>query len=343
MYKETITHVTTNVVVRDGFRLALLTLDNNDPRRPVTLGPESLENLAEALKAVNPKDFEALAVTGSGPVFCAGADLKYMDHLTTAEAATNFASAGQETFGLLADLPIPTFAFINGSALGGGLELALHATYRTVASSVAALGLPEVRLGLIPAWNGIPLATALIGPTAATQLIVTDPLADHTLDPEKAEQLGIVDAVLPADEFLEKSLAFATGILKQQSQRPEPADHLSPAASPDAIRQQLDNRFRGAAPAPTKPLTLLRPPQARRRPNSTTTPSPAFSANCSSEQNPAQADTHSASARWRSNAATPPQQPQSQNRSSPSESSAPGSWPVSWPSPSPDNSASRSS
>ncbi|XAS68648.1 3-hydroxyacyl-CoA dehydrogenase NAD-binding domain-containing protein [Micrococcaceae bacterium Sec5.7] len=256
MYEETITNVATDTVVRDDFRIAILTLDNKDPRRPVTLGPRSLGNLAEALKALNPKDFDAVAVTGAGPVFCAGADLKYMDQLTTVEAAASFASAGQETLRLLASIPIPTFAFMNGSALGGGLELALHANYRTVASS-ATLGLPEVRLGLIPGWNGIPLVTALIGPTAAARLIVTDPLSDRTLDPEKAGQLGVVDAVLPEDDFLEESLAFATDILKHQSQRSRTARHLTAAAELDAIRQQLDNRFRGAAPAPYKALDLI--------------------------------------------------------------------------------------
>src|SRR5690606_29614931 len=99
-------------------------------------------------------EIQAVAITGKPYIFAAGADLSQINALQTVENARLIAQRGHQVLGKLGDLGVPTFAFVNGLALGGGLEIALNATYRTIDASAAAVGLPEVFLGLIPGWGG---------------------------------------------------------------------------------------------------------------------------------------------------------------------------------------------
>ncbi|WP_155854348.1 3-hydroxyacyl-CoA dehydrogenase NAD-binding domain-containing protein [Arthrobacter sp. MA-N2] len=269
---ESITEVNTEYFAHGGYRFAILTLRNAD-RRPVTLGPASLNNFEAAVRALDMSGVNAVAVTGTGPVFCAGADLKKMTEAVTPEQAADVSRRGIEAFALLEALPVPTFAFINGIALGGGLELALHARYRTVSESARALGFPEVRLGLIPGWGGIPRAAALLGPAVTARLVVSDSLGGKNLSGRAAAGLGLVDAVVPEDGFLAASLDFASGVLsgtpaaaaaapataaaaRDGGAGPEPAPAVGPVALED-IREQLDTRLHGAAPAPYRALDLI--------------------------------------------------------------------------------------
>ena len=91
------------------------------------------------------------------------------------------ASWATAVFARLKDSAIPTFAFVNGAALGGGLEVALHCHYRTVSGGAAALGLPEVAIGLIPGWGGSQLLPNLIGIAGAAQVILQNPLTQKVL------------------------------------------------------------------------------------------------------------------------------------------------------------------
>jgi 3-hydroxyacyl-CoA dehydrogenase/enoyl-CoA hydratase/carnithine racemase len=264
---ESITETGTAYRDHAGFRFAILTLENRG-HRPVTLGPASLAGFEAAVKALDLSGVDAVAVTGKGTVFCAGADLKKMTDAATPEQAEGVARRGLEVLGLLAALPVPTFAFINGVALGGGLELALHADYRTAADSVRAIGFPEVRLGLVPGWGGIPRTLALLGSGQTAHLVVTDSLAGNNLSARTAAELGLVDAMLPEDGFLEASLAFAVAVLSgtaaaawaaragESSQR-EFSGSLVASAALESIRAQLDGRLRGAAPAPYRALELI--------------------------------------------------------------------------------------
>ena len=252
---ENVTGIRTEYLGQAGYRFAILTLENVG-RRPVTLGPASLANFEAAVSSLDLSGVDAVAVTGTGPVFCAGADQKTMTEAVTSEQAEDVARGGMDAFGLLEALPVPTFAFINGIALGGGLELALHADYRTAADSVQALGFPEVRLGLVPGWGGIPRTVALIGPAQAARLMVTDSLAGRNLPAQAAADLGLVDAVLPEDSFLAASLDFAAGILSGTAAAPSritrvPEPELPCAvgsAALETVRTQLDARLHGAAP-----------------------------------------------------------------------------------------------
>ena len=262
---ETITETRTAYLDHAGFRFAVLTLENSG-HRPVTLGPASLAGFEAAVHAVDLSGVDAVAVTGEGPVFCAGADLKKMKQAATPEQAEEVARRGLEALGRLAALPVPTFAFVNGVALGGGLELALHADYRTAADSVRAIGFPEVRLGLVPGWGGIMRTAALLGPAQTARLVVTDSLAGKNLSARAAAELGLVDALLPAAGFLAASLDFAAGILSGasaaaartgQNREQESSPAVVGSAALEAIRTQLDARLHGAAPAPYRALELI--------------------------------------------------------------------------------------
>ncbi|MGO4188603.1 3-hydroxyacyl-CoA dehydrogenase NAD-binding domain-containing protein [Pseudarthrobacter sp. TAF60_1] len=263
---EVVTEIRTYYLGHAGYRFAVLTLENPD-RRPVTMGPASLGNFAAAVRDLDLSKVDAVAVTATGPVFCAGADLKKMTEAATPKDAEGVARQGLEAFGLLEALPVPTFAFINGVALGGGLELALHASFRVVADSVRALGFPEARLGLIPGWGGIPRTVALIGPALTARLMIADSLVGKNLSAQAAAEIGLVDAVVPEEGFLAASLDFAAGILagaipvRATTGLPSRAvDGTTLAAGLPALadfRTQLDSRLHGAAPAPYRALDLI--------------------------------------------------------------------------------------
>ncbi|AUI50084.1 3-hydroxyacyl-CoA dehydrogenase NAD-binding domain-containing protein [Arthrobacter crystallopoietes] len=254
---ETVSDVVVSRLEHNGFRFALLTLSGSGGR-PATLGPASLEQLGAALDAVETPDVDAVAVTGTGKVFCAGADLDNMLKAETPEESEGIARQGLNVFGKLAALPVPTFAFLNGAALGGGLELALHSDHRIAAASVRAIGFPEVRLGLIPGWAGIPLSVALMGPEATARLVVRDALAGRHLTARDAEAAGLVDAVVPEPEFLPAALDTAAAILADgtTAHRPQPSQ-AGWADALKAARRELDSRLHGAAPAPYRALELI--------------------------------------------------------------------------------------
>ncbi len=214
--------VVTNSFVRDidlkpfGFdgTLALITLDNGlDFNRPNTFGLKSLQSLDEAISQALSRKPSAIAITGKPYIFAAGADLSGLAHLSSRQQALAIGKLGHDVFRRLGETEIPTFAFINGLALGGGLEVGLHCNYRTMATT-ALSGLPEVFLGLVPGWGGATLLPKLIGPERAVQVIIINPLNNNTmLKAKDALTLGVVDAVFEPADFLEHSVAFAASVL----------------------------------------------------------------------------------------------------------------------------------
>ncbi|HON74855.1 MAG TPA: enoyl-CoA hydratase/isomerase family protein, partial [Dermatophilaceae bacterium] len=139
--------------------LALITLDNGfDHTRPNTFGPNSLAALRTAVEGIAARaaagEIVAAAVTGKPFIFAVGADLSGVPKVTERDQAMAIASAGHAVFAAFSDLPVPTFAFVNGAAMGGGVELALAASYRTISAGVPAVALPECFLGLVPGWGG---------------------------------------------------------------------------------------------------------------------------------------------------------------------------------------------
>ena len=108
-------------------------------------------------------DVVGVGVTGKPFIFAVGADLKGVPVPRDREQALAIGGLATRCSGGSATLGVPTFAFVNGAAMGGGLEVALHCTYRTISSGVPALALPEVFLGLVPGWGGTQLLPNLIG------------------------------------------------------------------------------------------------------------------------------------------------------------------------------------
>ena len=261
--------VITNALVRDidltpfGFtgNLALITLDNgHDHTRPNTFGPQSLVALDSAITEAASRKPAAIAITGKPFIFAAGADLSGLAFLNKREQAVAIGKLGHDVFRRLDEIGIPTFAFINGLALGGGLEVGLHCNYRTL-SATAFTGLPEVFLGLVPGWGGATILPKLIGPERAVQVIIHNALNNNTMMRAKdALALGVVDALYEPADFLEKSVAFAAAILNGKLAI-ERKDYSSDPAWESALaggRQAALKKYGGAEIAsPTAALTLI--------------------------------------------------------------------------------------
>lgn len=182
---------------------ALLWLD-----RPEALNALSfaiLDEIGVRLDEVAAGDARALVVTGAGPrAFCAGADIKELRGRDQA-AQRRGAERGQAVFAKLDALPMPSIAAINGFAFGGGLELALACTVR-LAGARAKMGLPEVKLGLIPGYGGTQRLPRVVGEARAMEMILTG----RTVGAEEAARIGLVSAVTEGD-VVEAALAFAAG------------------------------------------------------------------------------------------------------------------------------------
>ena len=155
--------VVTRALVRDvqlpagAGTMALITLDNGyDHTRPNTFGPAGLIALRDALDEVAGRaergEIAAVGVTGKPFIFAVGADLAVAALIRSRDEALAVGRLGHGVFRRLGELGVPSFAFVNGAALGGGLELALHCSYRTISSGVTAVAFPECFLGLLPGW-----------------------------------------------------------------------------------------------------------------------------------------------------------------------------------------------
>ncbi|MGZ4417397.1 MAG: 3-hydroxyacyl-CoA dehydrogenase NAD-binding domain-containing protein [Gaiellaceae bacterium] len=237
--------------------VALVTIDNGeDWTKPTFFGQDALESLDRVLGELESGDFSAAVVTGKPFVFAAGADITEFPDIT-AERAIDGARAGHELFGRLRTLPFPTVAAINGACLGGGVELALHCTARTISTGVRHFAFPEVFLGLFPAWGGTQLLPRLVGPETAIKVIVSNPLRQNRMltGPQVAE-LGIADRLLEPVEFVDESLAFARELADRPLDRPEP-DWSDAKTVLRRARTAVDDAVHGAAPAPYIALDLI--------------------------------------------------------------------------------------
>lgn len=268
---EVVTHsFVRDVPLSGGKILALITLDNGrDHTRPNTLGPQTLLELAAVLDRQKSRagegEIAGVAVTGKPYILAAGADLSKVSDIPSKAVAKQLAQQGHATLGKLADLGVPSFVFINGLALGGGLEIALNANYRTIDSSVPAVGLPEVFLGLIPGWGGAWLLPNLIGIENALRVIIENPLKNNRLlKGADAFDLGIADAIFAPVNFLEDSIRWADGVIagRTRLKRPNEPGKLERAVKWDAAvgiaRKMLESRIGTVAKSPYVALDLIK-------------------------------------------------------------------------------------
>jgi 3-hydroxyacyl-CoA dehydrogenase/enoyl-CoA hydratase/carnithine racemase len=241
--------------------MGLITLDNgHDHTRPNTFGPKSLAALNTAIdEALSRDDVVAIGVTGKPFILAAGADLSSVQ-VSGRDDALVIAQIGHGVFRKLTDGGKPSFGFINGLALGGGLEVALHCTYRTVQDTVPAVGLPEVMLGLVPGWGGAFLVPNLVGAEAAVKLVIENPLNNgRTLSGHAAFEAGLADAEFQGADFLEQSLLWAARVLTGQVtvDRPEVDRGEAWDAALAKGRSIVDAKTGGASPAAYRALDLL--------------------------------------------------------------------------------------
>ena len=245
--------------------IALVTVDNGlDQTRPTTFGLAGLAELhavlVEQQRRASAGEVVAVAVTGKPYYLAAGADLTLVSQIVDDAAARAVAASGHAAFRLLGEMGVPTFAFVNGAALGGGLELALSCDYRTVQADVRALALPETYLGLVPGWGGCYLLPRLVGVAGALDLILTRPLANNRMtDAGGALAIGLVDAMLHPADFLERSIAWTADVLRgviAVDRRPLDPPELWDAAC-TAARASLEARLHGSRPAPYRALALV--------------------------------------------------------------------------------------
>lgn len=241
--------------------IGLITLDNGeDHTKPNTFGPRGLISLNSAIDAALADDeVNALAVTGKPFILAAGADLTSIAG-GGPDAVRVVAELGHAVFRKLGDGQKPSFGFINGLSLGGGLEVALHCTYRTVMDSAPALGLPEVMLGLVPGWGGAFLVPNLVGADTAVTMIIENPLNNgKTVGGQQAFELGLADAVFSGADFLEQSLLWAGDVLTGTItvERPEVDRGDAWDAAVRRAEQVALARTGGASPAAAKAVELL--------------------------------------------------------------------------------------
>ncbi|WP_159796361.1 3-hydroxyacyl-CoA dehydrogenase NAD-binding domain-containing protein [Puerhibacterium puerhi] len=244
--------------------MALVTLDNGlDHTKPSTLGPQGLAELAERLREQRARaergEIAAIGVTGKPYVLAAGADLLGVGAVRTREEALELGRAGHRAYELLHEAGVPTFAFVNGVALGGGLEVALNCDYRTVAADAGGLGLPETGLGLVPGWGGAYLVPRLVGIEKAVDVVLRRPAANKPFTPAEALELGLVDALFDAADFLEQSIAWAARVVRGEvtvaRREPDPAPVVEAVVA--GTRRYLDAVVAGSRPAPYRALDLM--------------------------------------------------------------------------------------
>lgn len=179
---------------RDADGLAWATLDVADASTN-TLGGAVMGELAGLLDELDRQPPKGLVIrSGKAAGFIAGADIDEFSRIDSPAAARALVERGWNLFNRLAALPYPTLALVRGHCLGGGLELALACRYRIAVDEPATrMALPEVMLGIYPAWGGMLRLPRLIGPAAALDLMLTG----KGVDARKAKRLGLADDCVP--------------------------------------------------------------------------------------------------------------------------------------------------
>lgn len=193
-------------VGQDG--LATLTFDHPDKRVNV-FDRAVLEELERTIdRAADRGDIGILVLlSGKASGFIAGADVGLIAEVADPLAAEAGARLGQRVFAAWESLPFPTVAAIDGVCLGGGTEMALASTYRVASDADATkIGLPEIKLGIVPGWGGSTRLPRLVGVEQALDMILTG----KNVRAKKAGRIGLVDAVLPAARFLDAVRDFAS-------------------------------------------------------------------------------------------------------------------------------------
>jgi enoyl-CoA hydratase/carnithine racemase len=176
---------------------------------------------------------KVIVLTGTGRVFIAGADIKVIAAIASCREGSEMALRGQAVLNKIESCDKPVFAAINGTCLGGGLELALCCHIRLAAEG-ARLGQPEINLGIIPGFGGTQRLTRLLGPSKALELILTG----DVISASEAKALGLVSQVISADDLQRQVQGLARRIASK--------GQLAVRAAIRSVRDGLELGLRGA-------------------------------------------------------------------------------------------------
>lgn len=203
--------------------VATIAIDRPHARNALNLA--TMRSLASALEDVEQGRAHVLVIRGAGDrAFCAGGDLKELEHMRSEEQAAQMARLMRSTLDRLNELRVPVIAAINGDALGGGAELAIACDFR-VAAAHARIGFPQVNLGLIPAWGAPERLASLVGRARALHIM----LSGRALTADEALHAGVVEGILP-------TLGFDAGIAKIAR-----GIAAAPPAAVQGIKRAVDN------------------------------------------------------------------------------------------------------
>lgn len=196
------------VSLRSEGRIRIVTLERPDTRNAISTAVA--EELADACRAVAADEEAWVMILGAAgnKAFCVGADLKERANFSLDDYHANRAPM-RAMFHAIRTMPQPTIASIFGFALGGGFELALSCDL-IVAAEGTEIGLPEARVGLLPAGGGTQLLTRKVGPNRAKELIFTG----KRLDVAAALDLGLIQEVVPFDSLRDSTLGLADRIVE---------------------------------------------------------------------------------------------------------------------------------
>jgi enoyl-CoA hydratase len=215
-------------------RIAVLTIDR--PEKLNALNAHIVASLFDTLRELAADDeVRAVIITGAGEkAFVAGADIAELATMTPLSGMV-VSRAGQDAFRFLETMRKPVIAAVNGFALGGGLELAL-ACHLRLASENARLGLPEVKLGIIPGYGGTVRLPRLVGRGRALELILTGEM----IDAAEAYRIGLVNRVVPQPELLNSARAVAATMSANGpvalAMAMDAVDHAFHVGTEDALR-----------------------------------------------------------------------------------------------------------
>jgi enoyl-CoA hydratase len=215
-------------------RVGIVTFNNPERMNALSSGAiaqatKFFSELSRAIEAGTDGDLRVLLLTGAGKAFISGADVKEMSAMGKAEAE-RFSAEGNALMRLIECFPVPVIAAVNGYALGGGFELALCADF-IYASTAAKLGFPEVTLGIIPGFGGVPRLAARIGAARASELLFTGRL----IGADEALRAGVVNQVFEPAALLEAALQAAALMAKAGPRAlKEAKKHLRESARLDA-------------------------------------------------------------------------------------------------------------
>jgi len=214
-------------------RLAVLTIERPAVRNAI--GFATTAELEDALTELERSDAAVLVVTGGGDrAFVSGGDLKELSAVRTHSDAVAMATRVRRVLDRIADFPAPVIAALNGHALGGGAEVAFAADIRIAADDIR-IGFNQVTLGIMPAWGGAERLARAVGRSRALLAVATG----EQYDAPTARELGLIDVVVPRDQFGERWWALARQLAEQAPGATRAIKSVIAPAAP-ALHRQLE-------------------------------------------------------------------------------------------------------